>query len=197
MATASQAGGLADAVFGNAQQAPDRVVLGRMDEDGAWRDVTTTEFRDQVLAVAKGLLAEGVRFGDRVAVMSRTRYEWTLFDFALWTIGAQSVPIYPTASSEQVRWILHDAEVVACVVEQDHHAMTVGAVVDALPALTRMWQIDTGAVEVLSEAGAEVDDEVVRRHRTAVTPEAVATIIYTSGTTGRPKGCVLTHANFM
>jgi long-chain acyl-CoA synthetase len=197
MATASQAGGLADAVFGNAQHAPDQVVLGRMDEDGVWRDVTTTEFRDQVLAVAKGLLAEGVRFGDRVAIMSRTRYEWTLFDFALWAIGAQSVPVYPTSSSEQVRWMLHDSGAVAAIVEHEDHAMTIGAAVDELPALTRLWQLDADCVAELSEAGRQMGDDVVERHRLAVTPDAIATVIYTSGTTGRPKGCVLTHANFM
>ncbi|NEE20920.1 long-chain fatty acid--CoA ligase, partial [Streptomyces sp. SID7499] len=110
-------------------------------------DVTSGEFRDQVLALAKGLIAHGVRFGDRVALMSRTRYEWTLFDFALWTVGAQSVPIYPTSSAEQVLWMLHDAEVVAVMVEHEDHAMTVGSVIDRLPHLKRLWQLDAGAVD--------------------------------------------------
>ncbi|WUH89944.1 long-chain fatty acid--CoA ligase [Streptomyces sp. NBC_00433] len=197
LATAPQAGGLADAVFGNARQAPDQVVLSRADEHGAWQDISTAGFRDQVLAVAKGMLAQGVRFGDRVAIMSRTRYEWTLFDFALWAIGAQSVPIYPTSSSEQVRWMLHDSGAVAAVVEHEDHAMTIGAAVDELPRLHRLWQLDAGCVEELSEAGRHIGDDVVERHRLAVTPDAVATVIYTSGTTGRPRGCVITHANFM
>ncbi|UWE11450.1 AMP-dependent synthetase/ligase [Actinacidiphila bryophytorum] len=197
LATAPQAGGLADAVFGNARQAPDQVVLSRADDRGTWHDVTAAEFRDQVVAVAKGMLAEGVRFGDRVAIMSRTRYEWTLFDFALWAIGAQSVPVYPTSSSEQVRWMLHDSGAVAAVVEHEDHAMTVGAAVDELPRLNRLWQLDAGCVEELTQAGRDIGDDVVERHRLAVMPEAVATVIYTSGTTGRPKGCILTHANFM
>ncbi|MFI0719209.1 AMP-dependent synthetase/ligase [Streptomyces sp. NPDC021224] len=197
LVTAPQAGGLADAVFGNARQAPDQVVLARADEHGGWQDVTAAEFRDQVLAVAKGLLAQGVRFGDRVAIMSRTRYEWTLFDFALWSIGAQPVPVYPTSSSEQVRWMLHDSEAVAAVVEHEDHAMTVGAAVDELPRLHRLWQLDAGCVEELTEAGRHIGDDVVERHRLAVTPGATATVIYTSGTTGRPKGCVITHGNFM
>ncbi len=142
-----------------------------------------------MLALAKGLLAHGVRFGDRVAVMSRTRYEWTLFDFALWTVGAQPVPVYPTSSAEQVRWMLHDAAVTACVVEHEDHAMTVGSVVDRLPQLKQLWQLDAGAVDRLVADGARIDDEVVQRHRRAVTPDSVATVIYTSGTTGRPKGC--------
>jgi long-chain acyl-CoA synthetase len=196
LVTTPQVGGLADAVFQNAAEAPHKVVFGRK-VDGAFRDVTTVAFRDEVMALAKGLLAEGVRFGDRVGIMSRTRYEWTLFDFALWSIGAQPVPVYPTSSSDQVAWMLHDSGAVACVVEHEDHAMTVGAVVDQLPLLHRLWQLDAGAVDDLMAAGAHLDDEVVHRHRMAVNPDAVATVIYTSGTTGRPKGCVLTHANFM
>ncbi|MGA4864464.1 AMP-dependent synthetase/ligase [Streptomyces lavendulocolor] len=195
--TAPLVGGLADSVFENALEDPDRVALGRKDAKGRWTDVTAAEFRDEVLALAKGLLADGVRFGDRVAIMARTRYEWTLFDFALWTVGAQSVPVYPTSSADQVHWMLHDAEVTACVVEHEDHAMTIGSVVDRLPRLQRLWQLDAGAVGELVAAGERIDEEVVQRHRRAVTPESVATVIYTSGTTGRPKGCVLTHANFM
>ncbi|MEV6331879.1 AMP-binding protein [Streptomyces sp. NPDC051909] len=194
---APQVGGLADAVFDHADNDPHRVALGRKDADGQWQDVTAAAFRDEVLALAKGLIAQGVRFGDRVAIMARTRYEWTLFDFALWTLGAQSVPIYPTSSADQVLWMLHDAEVTACVVEHEDHAMTIGSVVDRLPRLQRLWQLDAGAVEELTAAGAEIDEDVVQRHRRAVTPDSVATVIYTSGTTGRPKGCVITHANFM
>jgi long-chain acyl-CoA synthetase len=196
LATAPQVGGLADAVFENASEDPDRAQLGRK-VDGEWRDVSAAEFRDHVVALAKGLLAQGIRFGDRVAIMSRTRYEWTLFDFALWTIGAQPVPLYPSASAEQVAWILHDTGAVGCVVEHEEHAMTIGSVIDRLPELTRMWQLDTGAVETLAAEGERIADGVVDRHRLAVTPAAIATVIYTSGTTGRPRGCVLTHANFM
>ncbi|MEV5380816.1 AMP-dependent synthetase/ligase [Streptomyces nondiastaticus] len=197
LVTAPPVGGLADSVFDRAAEEPGEAAFGRKGPDGGWRDVTAAAFRDEVLALAKGLLAEGVRFGDRVAVMSRTRYEWTLFDFALWSIGAQPVPLYPTASPDQVCWILRDAGVTACVVEHEDHAMTVGSVIDRLPELTRLWQLDAGAVEELAAAGARVGDDVVQRHRMALTPSTPATVVYTSGTTGRPKGCVLTHANFM
>ncbi len=196
-------GGLADAVFSRADTTPDAIAFGRRTPDGEWEDVSCAAFRDEVLALAKGLVAHGVRFGDRVAIMSRTRYEWTLFDFALWTLGAQPVPIYPTSSAEQVHWMLHDAEVTACVVEHEDHAMTIGSVVDRLPRLQRLWQLDPGedagpgAVAELTAAGASIDEDVVQRHRRAVTPESVATVIYTSGTTGRPKGCVLHHGHFM
>jgi long-chain acyl-CoA synthetase len=197
LASAPPVGGLADAVFDHALEDPLRVALGRKDDAGRWRDVTAAEFRDEVLGLAKGLLAQGVRFGDRVAIMSRTRYEWTLFDFALWTIGAQVVPIYPTASAEQVFWTLHDAQVSAAMVEHEDHAMTIATVIGRLPTLNRMCQLDSDPVPHLIESGAHIDDEVVHRHRRAVTPDAIATIIYTSGTTGRPKGCVISHANFM
>ncbi|MCY0922813.1 long-chain fatty acid--CoA ligase [Streptomyces sp. H27-G5] len=194
--TDAPVGGLADVVFDHARQDPDRVVLGRKTE-GVWRDVTSGELAEEVLALAKGLLAQGVRFGDRVGVMSRTRYEWTLFDFALWAIGAQPVPVYPSSSAEQVHWILNDSACTGCVVENEDQAMTVGSVVERLPDLRRLWQLDSGAVAELVEGGRGVADDVVHRHRRAVTPDATATVIYTSGTTGRPKGCVLTHANFM
>jgi long-chain acyl-CoA synthetase len=197
LASAPPVGGLADVVFDHAQEDPLRAAFGRKDENEQWRDVTAAEFRDEVLALAKGLLAQGIRFGDRVAIMSRTRYEWTLFDYALWTIGAHVVPMYSTSSAEQVFWMLHDAQVSAAVVEHEDHAMTIATVIDRLPQLHKLWQLDSGAVQELYEAGAGIDDEVVHRHRRAVTPESIATIIYTSGTTGRPKGCVISHANFM
>ncbi|MEU5314319.1 long-chain fatty acid--CoA ligase [Streptomyces sp. NPDC021562] len=196
-ASAPPVGGLADCVFEHARTDPQGTALGRKDELGQWRDVTSGEFRDEVLALAKGLLARGVRFGDRVAIMSRTRYEWTLFDFALWTIGAQVVPVYPTSSAEQCFWMLYDSECTAAIVEHEDHAMTIATVIDRLPQLRQLWQLDEGAVQELYDAGAHLDDEIVHRHRQAVTPDSVATIIYTSGTTGRPKGCVISHGNFM
>ena len=193
----ARSGGLADSVFELAESDPLHVALARKDATGRWQDVTTVQFRDEVLATAKGLLAEGVRFGDRVAIMSRTRYEWTLLDYALWTIGAQPIPVYPNASSEQVAWVFSDAGVSAAVVEHEDHAMTVGAVMGQLPLLKRLWQLDAGAEQHLRKAGERIATEVVDRHRMALTPDTVATIAYTSGTDGRSRGCVLTHANFM
>jgi long-chain acyl-CoA synthetase len=190
-------GGLADVVFERAQEDPLHIALGRKDESGQWRDVTSAEFRDEVMALAKGLLARGVRFGDRVAIMSRTRYEWTVFDFALWTIGAQVVPIYPTSSAEQCFWMLYDSECTAAIVEHEDHAMTIATVIDRLPQLRQLMQLDNDCLQELYDAGAHLDDDVVHRHRQAITPDSVATIIYTSGTTGRPKGCVISHGSFM
>ncbi|AUG80930.1 long-chain fatty acid--CoA ligase [Kitasatospora sp. MMS16-BH015] len=188
-------GGLADSVYDTAERTPELVQFSRW-EDGRWTAVTAARFRTEVMALAKGLLVRGVRYGDRVALMATTRYEWTLFDYALWSIGAIPVPIYPTSAAEQVRWILAETQAVACVVEHEDHAMTVGAVCDALPALTGIWQLDRGCVAALSEDGHGVPDSLVHRQRLGVTPESVATVIYTSGTGGRPKGCLLTHGNF-
>ncbi|MFE2046661.1 AMP-dependent synthetase/ligase [Streptomyces sp. NPDC059477] len=197
LGSAPLVGGLADVVFERARDDPRHRSLSRRDDAGRWREVTAAEFRDEVLALAKGLLSQGVRFGDRVALMSRTRYEWTLFDYALWTIGAQVVPVYPTSSAEECHWVLHDAGVSAAVVEHEDQAMTLATVIERLPRLRRLWQLDAGALRELREAGAAMDDTVVHRHRRAVTPDSIATVVYTSGTTGRPKGCVLTHGNFM
>ncbi|WP_354643228.1 AMP-dependent synthetase/ligase [Kitasatospora camelliae] len=193
--TDGSVGGLADSVYDTADRDPGLVQLSRR-QDGDWLPVTALRFRDEVLALAKGLLTRGVRYGDRVAVMSTTRYEWALFDYALWSIGAISVPVYPTAAAEQVRWILAETQAVACVVEHEDHAMTVGAVCDALPDLTGIWQLDQDCVAELVADGRGVPDSLVHRQRLGVTPDTVATVIYTSGTTGRPKGCLLTHGNF-
>ncbi|WP_042368461.1 AMP-dependent synthetase/ligase [Streptacidiphilus neutrinimicus] len=196
LARCPKAEGLAESVYRTAEETPQKAVLARRQGD-VWADVTAEEFRDEVLAVAKGLLAQGIRFGDRVAMMSRTRYEWTVLDYALWSLGAQPVPVYPTSSAEQLRWILADTCAVACVVEHEDHAMTVGSVCDTLEELRHIWQLDSGALAQLAMAGQGMPDEYVNQHRQAVVAETVATVIYTSGTTGRPKGCVITHGNFL
>ncbi|GHH63036.1 long-chain acyl-CoA synthetase [Kitasatospora indigofera] len=195
-APATASGGLADSLYDTAERTPGLVQLARRAAGSEqWREVTAAGFRDEVLALAKGLLTRGVRYGDRVALMSRTRYEWTLFDYALWSIGAISVPVYPTSAAEQVRWILAETQAVACVVEDEDHAMTVGAVCDALPDLNGIWQLDQDCVRAITEDGRGVPDSLVHRQRLGVTPDTVATVIYTSGTTGRPKGCLLSHGN--
>ncbi|MFD6437384.1 AMP-dependent synthetase/ligase [Streptomyces venezuelae] len=188
-------GNLTDIVRRNAAQHPDVAVIGRK-VDGRWQDVTAKAFLADVRATAKGLIAAGVRPGDRVGLMSRTRYEWTLLDFAIWSAGAVTVPVYETSSAEQIQWILGDSGAVACVVELDAHAEAVASVRDTLPALKNVWQIDAGGIEELHGAGAEVPDATVDERSGAAKADDPATIVYTSGTTGRPKGCVLTHRSF-
>lgn len=189
-----RSGGLADSVYRTAEQDPHLPQIAR--RSGArWVTMTAAAFRDEVAALAKGLLAEGVGLGDRVAVMARTRYEWTLFNYALWSVGAELVPVYPTSSAEQVGWILSEARVTAVVVEHEDHAMTVGTVCGTLPDLRRIWQLDDACLTRLREAGRPVPDDLLDRHRLSVLPQSTAVVAYTSGTTGRPRGCLITHAN--
>ncbi|WP_436842619.1 AMP-dependent synthetase/ligase [Streptomyces niveus] len=189
-------GSLADIPFDNARDAPDDAVLSRKQADGGWRDVTAAEFADEVRAVAKGLIAEGLRPGDRLAIMARTTYEWTLLDFAAWAAGLVTVPVYPTSSAFQTRWILQDSGAVACAVESAEQARLISRERRQLPDLAHLWTFDTGAVDTLRAAGAEVPDAELDTRRAALSPGSLATLVYTSGTTGSPKGCVLTHANF-
>ncbi|WP_426560846.1 AMP-dependent synthetase/ligase [Angustibacter sp. McL0619] len=189
--------GNASSIVGrHAAQDPQLVLFSRR-VDARWQDVTAAEFSAQVDELARGLLAAGIAAGDRVALMSRTRYEWTLVDYAIWSVGAVTVPVYETSSAEQVAWILSDSGAVAAVVETAGHARTVGSVRGDLPALADVWQIDAGGLDDLMVAGADVDAADVVSRRDASTPSDLATLIYTSGTTGRPKGCELTHLNFM
>jgi long-chain acyl-CoA synthetase len=187
-------GSTADIPYTNAAEAPDAVVL-RRERDGVWQPVTAAAFAREVTAVAKGLITAGLLPGDRVAVMSRTRYEWTVLDFAIWAAGGQTVPVYATSSAEQVDWIVRDSGARYVVAETDGNAATVLTGTAGHPEPPRLWQLDAGALDDLAALGADVPDEEVTKRRTALTPDAVATVCYTSGTTGRPKGCVLTHAN--
>ncbi|WJY42882.1 AMP-dependent synthetase/ligase [Streptomyces sp. P9-2B-2] len=191
-----RSGSLGDLPFVNAHEAPGDVVLARKQPSGIWRDISAAEFAAEVRAVAKGLLASGLRPGDRLAIMARTTYEWTLVDFAAWAAGLVTVPLYPTSSAHQAQWILHDSGARACVVEGVDEARLISGLRAELPVLDHLWQFDTGAVSQLVAAGRDIPDEAVDQCRAATGPYALATLIYTSGTTGRPKGCALTHANF-
>lgn len=189
-------GSLVSDVFRRSADNPHAVMLRRRDAHG-WRDVSSSEFAAEVNSLAKGLIAAGVNAGDRVAIMSATRYEWTLFDYAIWCAGAVSVPIYETSSAAQVEWICSDSEAVAIVVETEANAEVVAQASAGIAQPLQVWQIDDGAVGKLGELGQEVDQEQVDTRWQQCESDTVATIVYTSGTTGMPKGCTLTHANFM
>jgi long-chain acyl-CoA synthetase len=187
---------LTDAVRDRAASAPEEVVFTRK-VDGRWTPVTAKEFATEVAAVAAGLVAGGVQAGDRVGLMSKTRYEWTLCDYAIWTAGGVTVPIYETSSAEQVQWNLGDSGAVACIVESADHQATLDEVRGQLPDLKGAWQIDAGGLEELATSGRDVPESELAARRETVGLDSLATIIYTSGTTGRPKGCELTHRNLL
>jgi long-chain acyl-CoA synthetase len=195
---------VAKVVFRRAAEQPLAVVLRRPGPaglSGAWTDVTAGQFKDEVTALAKGLVAAGIEPGDRVALMSHTRYEWTLIDYAIWTAGAIVVPVYETSSAEQAEWILSDSGARACFVETAAFEQAIDGFRDRVPALQHLWRIEPGgsgsSLASLTEAGAGVQDEVVSARAGAAKAADLATVIYTSGTTGRPKGCELTHQNLL
>jgi long-chain acyl-CoA synthetase len=218
-----QSARLTDVVFERAAREPGTVIMRRRDPGtggGGWQDVTARQFADDVMALAKGLIAAGIAAGDRVALMSRTRYEWTVADYAIWSAGAATVPIYETSSAEQVEWILANSGARALIAETPAHLQTAAESLAAVPHVTRVWQIENPAapagqgedsagpavpghpvpIEPLTElvaAGAGVSDDEVHQRRQSRHAADLATIIYTSGTTGRPKGCELTHANLL
>jgi long-chain acyl-CoA synthetase len=194
---------LAEVVSRRAADKPQQVALRRK-AGAAWQDVTTSQFRDEVTALAKGLINAGVGVGDRVALMSRTRYEWTLIDYAIWTAGAVSVPVYETSSADQVEWILSDSGAKAIFVESAAHEAIVAGLRDRLSGVEHVWRIEPAeagdkapGLDTLAAEGSSVGDDVAAERAAAANAADLATLIYTSGTTGRPKGCVLTHRNLL
>lgn len=189
---------LTDSVFSHAEHFPSSPLFRRR-VGGRWTDVTAAEFATQVTGVAKGLVAAGVAPGDRVGLLSATRYEWCLIDYAIWCAGGVTVPVYETSATEQVQWILDDSGAMGIVVEKPEHAATVASIRARCPSVQHVWQIDgpDGAVAALTAAGAGVENLAIAQRRAGLGADDLATLIYTSGTTGRPKGCELTHRNLL
>jgi long-chain acyl-CoA synthetase len=191
---AATAGNLTNLIAERAWFEPERVIMSRPLGEG-WQPVTAREAEEEIRATAKGLIAAGVQIGDRVAIMARTRYEWTILDFATWFAGAVVVPVYDTSSAEQIDWILNDSHSVAIIVETPALAELVKTV---QPSHTQnMWTMTDDVLSVLREAGKHIGDDEIDRRRNALVPSSLATLIYTSGTTGKPKGVQLTHGNFL
>jgi len=191
---AAVAGNLTNLISERAHFEPERVLVSRPMGD-RWQAVTAKEYEEEIKAVAKGFIAAGVNFGDRVAIMAKTRYEWTVLDFAIWYAGGVPVPIYETSSAEQVDWILTDSGAVAIVVETPALAELVQPVMPA--TCKNIWNITYNALATLTHEGKGVSDDEITKRREKLKPETLATLIYTSGTTGKPKGVQLTHGNFL
>ncbi|MHA7219573.1 AMP-dependent synthetase/ligase [Arthrobacter sp. MDT1-48-3] len=189
----------ADLVIRQAAKPSNPALFAVKGASGEWTDIRATEFRRQVEDVAKGLIASGVQPGDRVAIMARTRYEWSLADFAIWFAGAVSVPVYETSSPAQVAWILSDSGAVGAFVESARHENVVREAValEGIASLQHVWQFDGDGLDTLRTAGVGTDEQTLSDRRAYAGLHDVATIIYTSGTTGKPKGCELTHGNFV
>ncbi|MEB3967266.1 long-chain fatty acid--CoA ligase [Mycobacterium ulcerans] len=190
---------VASCVYTHERDDPDHVIFQRF-VDGTWTDVTCAQAAQQIRAAALGLIAEGVNAGDRVAILSATRYEWVILDYAILSVGAVTVPIYDTSSVEQVRWVLEDSGAVLAVAETDAHAQLIKQLSDELPSLRKILHLDSdgpAALDELAEAGKSVARDQFYDRLAALRSSDPATLIYTSGTTGRPKGCQLTHSNLL
>jgi long-chain acyl-CoA synthetase len=197
LAQIADSAGAADVVFSRAAAEPGATMLRRRTAEGSWQDVTAEVFHAEVTGLARGLIAAGIEPGDRVALMSRTRYEWTLIDYAIWTAGAATVPVYETSSAEQVEWILSDSGAIAVFAETDRHGELIGGLRDKLTDLREIWSVERLGELSGTAAASAVTDEQIAARRAARGADDLATIIYTSGTTGRPKGCELTHRNLL
>lgn len=184
-----------DLLLNRVRKDPSHPLFSRLNADGSWHNVSSQEFLDEVIALAKGMIAAGIKPGDAIAIMSRTRYEWPMIDFAVWYCGAVSVPIYETSSPVQIEWILQDSDAVAFFVENDEHLARYNKV--SAPKVKQVWRIDSEDFTKLHQSGDSVADAVLESTRSNAELKDLATIVYTSGTTGNPKGCELTHKSFV
>ena len=176
---------------------PDRPLFALPTADGGWSDLSARDFEKRVIALAKGFVAAGIEPGDKIGMMCKTRFEWTLIDFAVWYAGAVLVPIYETSAPSQVLWNLTDSGAIAIITETADHFARYDEIAADVPAVTQSWKIDLGDLDKLVAGGTGVTDEEIERRRNIAKGSDLATLIYTSGTTGKPKGCILTHSNFV
>lgn len=197
LVVSDEAENITDLLLHRVTQTPDLEIFAIDQGDDSWKPVTASAFHTQVVELAKGLIAAGIQPGQAVAIMSRTRYEWALIDFALWWVGAVSVPIYETSAPSQMEWILADSDAVALWVENDEHISRFEEIKASAPMVRSVWKIEGGAIAELGRMGREVTDELLEQRRKSASLNDLATIIYTSGTTGRPKGCELLHRGFV
>ena len=188
---------ITDLLVDRVRETPKLPLFAIEQSDGRWQDLSGEDFLSQVRSVAKGLIASGIQPGQAVAIMSKTRYEWTLIDFAIWFTGAVSVPIYESSSPTQMKWILSDSDSVAVFLETAEHQERFDSIKSGVPLARQVWRLDQDAIGLLVQRGHDIDDDTLEERRTRAGLYDLATIIYTSGTTGVPKGCELLHRGFV
>ena len=187
---------LFDLLDNRAKRDPEGVMIEYKTEDGTWQPYSAQVFRDMVIDLAKGLIGLGVNKGDSVAIVSRTRWEWTALDMAIMSIGALTVPVYETNSASQVSWIFNDSKVTLAIAEDDGQRDKIESVRDEVPTLRNVFVIEAGGLNAIKTYGESVTDAEFWEYKEASHGDDRATIVYTSGSTGTPKGVELTHRNF-
>ncbi|MEO8528745.1 MAG: long-chain fatty acid--CoA ligase [Pseudolysinimonas sp.] len=188
---------ITDLLLDRVAATPDAALFSIPTSAGGWSDITATEFHRQVVTLAKGFAAAGVKPGDKIGFMCRVRYEWTLIDFAAAFAGAVIVPIYETSAPSQVGYILNDSGANAIILETAEHFTRFDEVRSETPNVEKVWQLHLGDLEKLSNSGDAITDADLEKRRTTAKGKDLATLIYTSGSTGVPKGCILSHSNFV
>ena len=187
---------LFDLLDERAERDPDGAMIEYKTEDGTWQPYSALVFRDMVIDLAKGLIGLGVNKGDSVAIVSRTRWEWTALDMAIMSIGALTVPVYETNSASQVSWIFNDSKVTLAIAEDDGQRDKIESVRSEVPTLRNVFVIEAGGLNAIKTYGESVTDAEFWEYKEASHGDDRATIVYTSGSTGTPKGVELTHRNF-
>ena len=188
---------ITDLLIERVNKDPKLALMSKQTSPGVWEDVSAADYLEEVRALAKGFIASGIEVGQRVGIMSHTRYEWALCDFALWFAGAVSVPIYESSAPSQIEWILSDSGAVAAIFEEKTHVELFNSVQKNLKAVKSVWTIEGKDLSELVKLGKKITDEELETRRSSNGLQDLATIIYTSGTTGRPKGCELLHQGFV
>jgi long-chain acyl-CoA synthetase len=188
---------ITDLIIDRVNKDPKLPLMAKQVEAGVWVDVTAGEYLAEVRALAKGFIAAGIEPGQRIGIMSHTRYEWALCDFALWFAGAVSVPIYESSAPSQIEWILGDSGAVAAIFENNELFGLFQTVKKSLPQVNKTWTLESSDLSDLIDLGTKISDEVLEARRTSSGMQDLSTIIYTSGTTGQPKGCELLHQGFV
>ena len=188
---------ITDLLLNRVRKTPNIPLFAIEKTPGVWTDVSAKDFHEQVKDLAKGFIASGIRPGDAVGIMSRTRYEWALVDFALWFAGAVTVPIYETSAPAQIEWVLSDSDAVGLIIENSEHQKRFESIKAMVPSVKKVWKLEDDSLVKIVADGKDISDDQLEKARASLNLDSLATIIYTSGTTGKPKGCELLHRGFV